>query len=53
MYLNGKVKFFILCIFKRECPPTASPGRFGNWNTPPCSSKAPIPTYWQHNAVLL
>nr|DAH49624.1 MAG TPA: hypothetical protein [Caudoviricetes sp.] len=21
-------------MFKRESPPIASPGRFGNWNTP-------------------
>lgn len=33
MYLNGK-KIFILYMFKRESPPIASPGRFGNWNTP-------------------
>ena len=37
IYLNEKKYFIIkiaLYIFKRECPPIASPGRFGNWNTP-------------------
>ena len=28
------MKIFILYMFKRESPPIASPGRFGNWNTP-------------------